>query len=329
MVFSDPSLLFRVWKNVFRSNSSKKAVFKLGLILPLLRNRIEILHIQWAVHLEFFEELFEISRIRIIVSLRGAHINYSPQINPRIAEMYLRLFPKCFRFHAVSKAIIFNAVKFGAQAEKVRVIYTSLDKTYEETPVESKVAFQKPLELIAVGRFHWVKGYGYLIDALALLKKQQVNFRFTLVAGGGVPDEIKFQIAQHDLAEEINIINGLSHDLTIERIRNSDMLVLPSVVEGMANVAIEAMTVGTIVISSDSGGMPELIEDNTTGYLFLNRDPFSLANTIIKATQARQELLQEIRRNAKNKIKADFSRDRMINEFVALYSDPDEDFQRA
>jgi len=322
LFFSRPVFLLRLYKNVLRKNPIRRVLIKLGFFLPLIRSKIEILHIQWTTHLATFEELKEVTNIKMIVSLRGSHTNYSPFIDPEIAACYVRLFPKCNRFHSVSNAMVPKAVKYGAEAYKIKVIYTSVDKSTEEASLKTG-NLHTPLELIAVGRFEWTKGYDYLIDALALLKSQGFDFRFYLVAAGKIPDEIKFQLFQYGLNDQVVIINGLDHDQTLVKIRNSDILLLPSVEEGIANVAVEAMALGTIVISTNCGGMEELIDDGINGFIVPIRNINAMAEKIIMVKELTRIAIDEIRKEAKNKVKSQFSRQRMICEFVKLYNEVD------
>ena len=73
--------------------------------------------------------------------------------------------------HAVSKKISLKAEKFGANKDRVDVIYSSLDisllKKYQKTTYD----YHRPFRFLSVGRFHWVKGYQYSISAIANLKK--------------------------------------------------------------------------------------------------------------------------------------------------------------
>jgi glycosyltransferase involved in cell wall biosynthesis len=318
LLFSRPVILFRLWKNVLKKNSFRGTVFKLGFYLPLVREKIQLLHIQWATHLSAFEELMDNTDIRVILSFRGSLINSAPLINNAIANSYKKLFPKCYRFHSVSGSMIPIAVKFGADERKISVIYTSLNNAMENA-ILKRGSLHTPLELLAVGRFDWTKGYEYLIDSLASLKKQNFNVRFTLVASGEVPDHIKLQIIQLELSEYLTVINGLPHHQVIDRIRSSDILVVSSVVEGIANVALEAMAVGTIVITTDCGGMNELVNDNENGFIVPIRNTAALTEKIKAVAGFPVAELETIREKAKNTIMTKFTRQRMIDEFEKLY----------
>ena len=75
----------------------------------------------------FLDFLKEIYGIKIILSLRGSHINYSPLTDKHLAKQYNLYFPKVDKIHSVSKNLIFKAEKFGANKEKIENISSAVD----------------------------------------------------------------------------------------------------------------------------------------------------------------------------------------------------------
>ena len=72
----------------------------------------------------------------------------------------------------------------------------------------------------------------------------------------------------------------MSHEETISQLSNSDLLLLPSIEEGISNAVLEAMILGVPVISTNCGGMVEVITNNKNGFIVPVRDPDSIAETI-------------------------------------------------
>ncbi len=306
----------RIYKN---SNRLTLAFLDYLYYLPIFMAKPDKVHIQWAADLYNREILFDLFPNKIILSLRGSHINYTPIIKPEFGELYKKVFTKIYKFHAVSKAIALEAEKYGASSNKIHTINTSADDNLLNKIIHPKVS-NSPLKLIVVGRFHWVKGYNYLLDALGILKKQETSFHLIMIAGNDVPEEVIFSIHQNNLGDNIKIVNNLPHDEVLRHIENADLLILPSVNEGIANVVIEAMALGTVALSSNCGGMPELIEDGINGLLFDNRNVIDLANKISGYTKLSDEEKQIITGNAKETINTKFTRSRMLDEFEILYS---------
>ena len=63
----------------------------------------------------------------------------------------------------------------------------------------------------------------------------------------------------------------------------SDILCVPSIDEPLGNVVLEGMVSGCLVIGSNTGGIPDMIKDEITGYLFENGNAVELQNTIVKS----------------------------------------------
>jgi colanic acid/amylovoran biosynthesis glycosyltransferase len=140
-----------------------------------------------------------------------------------------------------------------------------------------------------------------------------------MIAGNEVPEEVIFSIHQNNLKDNIKIVNNLPHDEVLRHIENADLLILPSVNEGIANVVIEAMALGTIALSSNCGGMPELIEDGINGLLFDNRNVVDLANKLLEYATLNDATKYNIALNARKTIYNKFNRIRMIDEFEKIY----------
>lgn len=313
MPFND---IKRIYKN---ANTLALALFDYLYYLPIFMAKPDKVHIQWAADLNNRELLFDLFPDKIILSLRGAHINYTPIIKPEFGDCYKKAFPKVHKFHAVSDAIALEAIKYGASIHKIYTIYTSVNEDLLKKTIQPKSATE-PLKLIVVGRFHWVKGYNYLLDALGILKKQKTPFNLLMIAGNEVPEEVIFSIHQYNLKDTIKIVNNLPHCEVLKHIENSDLLILPSVDEGIANVVIESMAIGTPVISSNCGGMQEVIRNGINGFLYKNRNALDLSNKIIEFNNMNTLERNKISINAKETINTKFKRSRMLDEFIQFYS---------
>lgn len=277
-----PSSTLRALKQILKGSLNRRSLSEFNLRNALQIIQPDIIHIQWASHLTLFRSLLDQptgKRPKIIVSLRGRLVNVSPNTDPAIAQLYREYFPKVDGFHAVSRAIAREAMRWGAAPEKIKVVYSGLD-------LQKISAFQKqdwrlgqPVRMLSVGRFHWKKGYHYALDALRLLRDKGHDIHYTLVASGA-SEEILYQIRDLGLEQYVEIIPGLPQQEVFQKMAEADLLLLPSVEEGIANVVLEAMAIGLPAVSSDCGGMGKVIEDRVNGLLFENRNVKNMADCI-------------------------------------------------
>ena len=98
-----------------------------------------------------------------------------------------------------------------------------------------------------------------------------------------------------------------------------DCFVLPSRVEGMPNALMEAMSCGLPCVASRVGGVPELITDGETGFLFESGDYRELACKIQTVRQNR-DLARLLGTRAQRKVQEEFSVEKMVRAYENLYN---------
>lgn len=117
--------------------------------------------------------------------------------------------------------------------------------------------------LVCVARLSAEKGHLGLLEAIAPL-----DVELTLVGDGPLRGEIDAAVARLGLGARVHFAGRLDEAATLAEIARHDMLVLPSFMEGLPIVLMEAMALGLPVIGSRVAGVPELIEDGQEGLLF-------------------------------------------------------------
>jgi glycosyltransferase involved in cell wall biosynthesis len=135
--------------------------------------------------------------------------------------------------------------------------------------------------LIGAGRLATWKGFGDLIDAIALVRIQR-PVRLLILGDGPLRDELQVRIESQGLADCIQLIGYVENPL--KYFYRADIFVLSSHVEGLPNVLVEAMLCGCTPVATDCPTGPrEVLEDGRYGYLVSPRDPSSIAEGILNA----------------------------------------------
>ncbi|WP_348799492.1 glycosyltransferase family 4 protein [Flavobacterium adhaerens] len=282
---------------------------------PVLYHQPDIFHLQWAKGVEDWMWVQEFG-IKFVLSLRGTHITISPVADKQLSAEYLSYFPKLDGFHAVSQSIAQEAVSYGADASKIKVVYSGLDLT--KFPFSGEKKTGNKLKIISVGRDHWVKGYSYALDAMALLQQENFDFHYTII-GVQNDEELLFQRAQLELQGKVFFRDNLPFETVVSEIKSADILLLPSVEEGIANVVLEAMALGTLVVSTDCGGMSEVISDGENGFLVPIRNPEAMAATIKRAALLSDESRLAITQRARQTIEKQHNESLMVADMMTLY----------
>ena len=172
--------------------------------------------------------------------------------------------------------------------ERVSVAHNavSIDELDEIEPVDLKSAFDLPPEalvVMAAGRFSHEKGQRFLIDAAAECIEQDRRLCFILFGDGPQLAELRRAVENGAYSSRI-ILPGFDKRV-LGFLKTADILVNPSLSEGLPNVVLEAMAVGTPVIATSVGGVPELIENERSGLLVNPGDAAVLSQRIVQLAE--------------------------------------------
>jgi glycosyltransferase involved in cell wall biosynthesis len=128
--------------------------------------------------------------------------------------------------------------------------------------------------VLYVGRLAPKKGVRYLLEAVA-----DVDVTLTIVGDGS--EREKLETIANETGADVRFEGFVDPDEVAEYYKATEIFVLPSIEgEGMPNAVLEAMAWGLPVITTESGGLPTIIEHGQTGYLVPMRDPDALADAI-------------------------------------------------
>jgi glycosyltransferase involved in cell wall biosynthesis len=136
----------------------------------------------------------------------------------------------------------------------------------DELPA-SRASDGSNLRLILVGRLSAEKGIAGLLEALALVAPER-RPDLVIVGDGPMRSELDLAVEQLELADHVRFVGRLPEAETLAEIARSDVLVLPSFMEGLPIVLMEAMALGKPVVATRVAGVPELVTEGETGLLF-------------------------------------------------------------
>jgi len=147
-------------------------------------------------------------------------------------------------------------------------------------------------EILAVGRLDPTKGYRYLVEVMAELRRRGLETTCHVV--GHITEEPYIQreyryiqdlIRKYHLEEKITFEEGIPYELLLRRYRDADLFLLPCVVDetgnsdGLPSVLVEALAQEKPVVSTRISGIPELIIPGETGWLNEPEDVQGLADS--------------------------------------------------
>jgi len=225
---------------------------------------------------EFFNDFFS-----PIIEI-GEKINFqlADRLLP-ISKFTLRQINECYCVNTNNKAkVIYNGVNID------------LFKPLNNDDIHN------PLRITYVGRLYSLKGLDIIINSMRTLIKQGYKIKLLFVGRGNV--KYLETICSLFLDKNSYSILGMVNYKNMPEIYNqSDIVVLPSVYEGCSGTILEALSSGNIVIASDVGGTPEIIQHGYNGFLFKSRNSSELAERITDILEKTIDV-NKIKRNARN-----------------------------
>jgi glycosyltransferase involved in cell wall biosynthesis len=196
----------------------------------------------------------------------------------------------------------------------IEILYNGVDiPKYDAVTIENIVENQ----IIFVGRLAPHKHVDHLITVLGNIRKTVPSVKLVIVGKGEEKENLVNLVNQNDLEDIITFKQDLSDEELIKKIKESEMLVLPSTREGFGMVLAEANCCYRPVVTYASGGTVEVVEDEYNGYLIESENVAELENKIIKLLN-NKELQKQIGISGRKKVEAEFNWDAIVNSYVLL-----------
>jgi len=148
--------------------------------------------------------------------------------------------------------------------EKIVVIPNGLED--KQILVFRNIKLKKELRIGYLSRMDYEKGCTYLLNAFAKLEKKYSSIRLIMGGSGNASKRLFKMVDDYGLKEKIDILGyyaGEVHNL----LSTFDIYVFPSLYEGLPYSILEAMRAGCAIVSTNVGGIPEVIRNNVDGLL--------------------------------------------------------------
>ena len=283
---------------------------------------IDILHVHYAIPHAYAgymakqmlkREGIEVPMVTTLhgtdITLVGNHPTYKEAVTFSINESDI--------VTSVSESLKQDTLRLFRIDKDIKVIpnFTNIKKSKETSPCKRTV-MAKPEELIVthISNFRKVKR---IDDVVRIFYGIQQKLPAKLIMVGDGPErEIADQLCK-DLGIKSKVL-FLGNTSDIDRILCfTDLFLLPSASESFGLSALEAMAAGVPVVSSNTGGLPEVNEEGVSGYLCPIGDVKAMAEKAIYILEDKTRLAQ-FKQNAR-KVAERFDEDRIVPMYEALY----------
>lgn len=282
---------------------------------------MDIVHVQWPIP-NGLGALFlkKIHGASYINTIHGEEVYLSKRYHTLFALNWL--VNNSAKTVTNSSATLNSCLEAGLKREKLEIIPFGVDiDFYRPLKVgENKNIFQ----ILAVGYLIERKGFEYLIKAMVDVLKTHENVQLTIVGSGPLEEKLKGLIKDLCLENNVKIMKNVSDDKLLNLYNSSNLFVLPSIVdsqgntEGLGVVLLEAMACKLPVIGSNTGGIPDIIQDSETGLLVNEKDIFGLSRAILNLIE-NENLKEELAIKGYNQVKEKFSWENIAQSYLKIY----------
>jgi colanic acid/amylovoran biosynthesis glycosyltransferase len=171
--------------------------------------------------------------------------------------------------------------RFPENAGRVHRIYNGIDCA-QFKPAQ----FQRPPLILSIGRLISKKGFDVLIDACALLRQRGYGFRCEIIGEGPLFEKLLARIRRQDLREDVHLLGPQTQSDIATRLSKATVLALPcridpdGAMDNLPTVIMEAMAAALPVVSTDIGGISEMVRDRESGLLVVQNDSVATADAL-------------------------------------------------
>lgn len=239
----------------------------------------------WTARLSVLFALLFFYRLQVIVYHHSEQYKVSPtkgifqKIFTNVQSMLARITDAGSVFVSETVRENISAHQFVRNGSVIKNMVVEKDSN----PVPAKIILASQNKIfkkcmVVPGRIERVKGQLFFVSALTpeLIDKIVDTQTIIVFAGGGADEQELVRIMPERLKENIFITGTLDHEVLLSFLSLADLVVIPSLSEGLGNTLLESMMLKRNVISSDAGGLLETIHNSNAVVRFQAGEPIGL-----------------------------------------------------
>jgi glycosyltransferase involved in cell wall biosynthesis len=209
------------------------------------------------------------------------------------------------------KKIVSN---WGVSKRQITVIYNAVPNIAvrgRKSVLRSMVKARGPV-IMTAGRLTPWKGVDGLIRLMPQLSKKFPDLKLVIAGSGPEQDALERCAEECGVAEQVVFLGSLEQDVLFSYIKIADVFVLNTSYEGFSHQLLEAMSIGTPVVTTNIGGNPELVVHEKSGLLVSPGDQKALMKAISHVLNSKA-MRDQLVRGGKKQVQQ-FTEERLVGE---------------
>jgi len=292
-------------------------------IAGMLRREKPDLAIFYTVKPNIFGSLAaRLAGIPAVASVEG--MGYAATASPFLGRLIFALYRLAFRF--VKKVVFLN---HDDQAEFLRRSIVPIHKTLVIKGTGVDINYFRPTKesvqssvFLYIGRLLSDKGIREFVQAARQVKENATEARFQILGSPDAdnPASIEPEELRHWVENQQIEYLGQTDDVR-PFIARASVVVLPSYREGMPRALLEGMAMGKPVITTDSVGCRDTVEEGKNGFIVPSENAEALASAMSRFLQLSPEVQDAMGRHSRQKAVAEFSNETVLPQYRQLLLD--------
>jgi glycosyltransferase involved in cell wall biosynthesis len=247
-----------------------------------ISNRNRDIPIVLTVHDKFPKKIY--SHNNILVKILGGIVIKNRN------KIWLKYTKMSNKVLAVSKFIKKNLISFGVSRKKIEVLPNIFRLDHIDNLDEKDIRINDRIDILYVGSLFKEKGVNVLIKAYKELTQKTNKIVNLTIVGKGPEKNNLLRLSSNLGIKNIIFIDFTQNEKLNRLYKKSDIIILPTLYEeSFGRTVIEAMSFGKVVIGSNIGAIPELIDNGKNGFLFNPGNYIELSNCILEIIKNRKK----------------------------------------
>lgn len=308
---------------------SSQVMLPLLLIGEMKRNFPDVIHLFEPFHMGYASLLLKrVFGVPLVLTLIGMN-TYDP-----FSRNYSRFRGPISKIMnnvdvvTASTRELFKRAKWQGYQGEARIIPHCVDTSrfypmgeHIKTEIRNKHEIDDTQKLVvSIQRLDKRKKTGVLVSAAKYVLSKMPNVRFIIGGTGPEQASLEQQVQEMGLSKNVEMIGYIPDSVLPKYYSAADLFALHTLYEGFGIVVIEAMACGTPVVTTDTGGLREIVESNAAGIVVRPDSSIALGDAIMKILND-SELQAQFAANARRVCVEKFDTSEVVREYLRLYSE--------
>ncbi len=190
-------------------------------------------------------------------------------------------------------------VKYYSPGSKYYHCAEAIRPTIYNSEAKWSLCKQDKIQIVTIASAGNLKGNGIILETAKILKDLGIDFEWRVSGSKGIFSEFEYTTGINAKDVNVKLLGYIDVERVKDELLSAEIFVLPSIMDNSPNSLCEAQLIGTPVIATNVGGIPQMVENGKTGILYPYNEPHTLAFKILDLHDSPDKLIEL----SKNEIK--------------------------